>query len=105
LHREIQNILNSKIHLFEGAQIQTAFVRYIHHFTSENIYWRLIEEEKIKSSVTVSEFPSGFYDDLEKDLGVVLRRYEEGMKELRRGIFPLRDWLSSRDGVSRSISG
>jgi hypothetical protein len=79
LHQEIRGILKLKIHLFEGVQIPDSFIRYIHHFTSESIYWRLTEEEKIETSVTVSEFPSRFYDDLKKDLDFVLARYERSM--------------------------
>ncbi len=94
LHQEIRGILKSKIHLFEGVQIPDSFIEYIHHFTSESIYWRLTEEEGIASSVTVSAFPSRFYDDLKRDLDVVLARYERSVQELRRGILPLKDWLA-----------
>jgi hypothetical protein len=85
LHREIGEILKHKIHLLEGNIIPESVTAYFDHFTSENIYWRLTEEEKIKTSVKVTDFPSEFYDDIKANLTSVIERYESAVQELRHG--------------------
>ncbi len=93
LHGEIGEILKHKIHLLEGNSIPESVRQYFDHFTSENIYWRLTEEEKIKSSVEVTDFPSQFYDDIKANLSSVVARYEATVQELRHGSFS-RSWAS-----------
>jgi hypothetical protein len=85
LHREIGEILKHKIHLLEGNIIPESVMAYFDHFTSENIYWRLTEETKIKTSVKVTDFPSEFYDDIKANLNSVIERYESAVQELRHG--------------------
>jgi hypothetical protein len=85
LHKEIGEILKHKIHLLEGNFIPESVRAYFDHFTSENIYWRLTEEEKIRSSVEVTEFPGQFYDDIKANLSNVIERYESAVQELRHG--------------------
>jgi hypothetical protein len=85
LHKEIGEILKHKIHLLEGNFIPESVRAYFEHFTSENIYWRLTEEEKIRSSVEVTEFPGQFYDDIKANLSNVIERYESAVQELRHG--------------------
>ena len=85
LHREIGEILKHKIHLLEGNIIPESVTAYFDHFTSENIYWRLTEETKIKTSVKVTDFPSEFYDDIKANLNSVIERYESAVQELRHG--------------------
>lgn len=91
LHREIGEILKHKIHLLEGNFIPKSVRDYFDHFTSENIYWRLTEEEKIKTSVEVTEFPDHFYEDIKANLSNVIERYESAVQELRHGAFGLMD--------------
>jgi hypothetical protein len=83
LHKEIGEILKHKIHLLEGNYIPNSVRGYFDHFTSENIYWRLTEEEKIRSSVEVRDFPDKFYDDIKANLSSVIERYESAVQELR----------------------
>jgi hypothetical protein len=85
LHKEIGEILKHKIHLLEGNIISESVRLYFDHFTSENIYWRLTEEEKITSSVKVTDFPDRFYDDMKSNLSNVIERYESAVQELRHG--------------------
>jgi hypothetical protein len=96
LHREIGEILKHKIHLLEGNFIPESVREYFDHFTSENIYWRLTEEEKIKSSVEVKDFPNQFYDDIKANLSNVIERYENAVQELRHGGPGFFQSLSSR---------
>jgi hypothetical protein len=83
LHGEILQILKPKIHLHEGLEVPVSTIRYFHHYISQNMFWRLTHEEKIKTSVTVSDFPSEFYDETKDGLTRVYRRYEESLRELR----------------------
>ena len=84
-HKEIGEILKHKIHLLKGNIIPESVTAYFDHFTFENIYWRLTEEEKIKTSVKVADFPSEFYDDIKANLTSVIERYESAVQELRHG--------------------
>lgn len=83
LHQQILEILQHKLHLLEGRDIPSSIVDYFHHFASENMYWRMTEEQHVATSVTVSRFPSTFYYDIKKDLARVNERYEMRVRELR----------------------
>jgi hypothetical protein len=100
LHLEILEILKHKIHLLEGLVIPESINKYFHHFTSENMYWRLTQEEKINTSVEVTKFPSEFYDDIGSGLKFVYRRHEELVQELRHSA-PLRAHFAMRSPVLR----
>jgi len=90
LHQEIGEILKHKIYLLDGNKIPESVRKYFAHFTSENLYWRLTEEEKLTSSVKASDFPEDFPQDMQINLGNVISRHESALEELRHGtpLFP-----------------
>jgi hypothetical protein len=88
IHQEIGEILKHKIHLLEGNTIPESERGYFKHFTSENIYWRLKDEPQIVSSVKASDFPEDFSEDMQHDLAVPIKRYDDAIQELRHGAPP-----------------
>jgi hypothetical protein len=85
IHKEIIAILKTKIHLLEGGVIPPSLLTYIAHFTSENLAWRLAQE-KVEIWDFIIGFPAEFREQLKEHQGLVYRRYEDAVQELRHGI-------------------
>jgi hypothetical protein len=115
-HLEIVDILKHKIHLLEGYNIPQSVREYFKHFASENIYWRLTNQQNIKTSVKAKDFPEDFPGDLQINLENVIKRYESAKRELEHGavLFRMRKPGTStldlrvdaeRGPVSQDVSG
>ena len=84
IHKEIINILKTKIHLIEGYDIETAegFKQYLRHYASQEIYWQLLAKGHAIPGDTYS-YPESFNNDIKKGLSTVSKRYQDGFQELR----------------------
>jgi hypothetical protein len=85
-HNEISTLLKTKIYLLEGAAIPPSLLKYIDHFTSENLA-RSLEQHGINVWRQVKEFPSILFDHLRQDQKLVYHRYQEALRELRHNRF------------------
>jgi hypothetical protein len=58
IHQEIISILKTKSHLIEGFDIERAegFVKYLHHYESQRIYWQLAAKNHIIANVTIPAY-------------------------------------------------
>jgi hypothetical protein len=86
IHKEIIEILKTKIHLLEGGVIPPSLRTYIAHFTSENLAWRLAQE-KVEIWDFITGFPENFPGELKEHQELVYKRYEDVVQELRHGAF------------------
>lgn len=84
-HQEIATILKTKIHLLEGEGAPPSLIKYIDHFTSENLARRLMDEN-IDVWSQVTPFPSEFFDELQRHQALIYTRYQEALQELRQGL-------------------
>jgi hypothetical protein len=84
-HQEIATLLKTKIHLLEGKVAPPSLLKYIDHFTSENLAWRL-KRQNIDVWAQVKPFPSELFDKLQEDQALVYERYQNALRELRHGL-------------------
>jgi hypothetical protein len=78
----------------EGGVIPPSLMKYIAHFTSENLAWRLAQElawrlaqEHVEIWDFITGFPEKFPGQLKEHQELVYRRYEDAVRELRHGAF------------------
>jgi hypothetical protein len=90
IHEEINQILKSKVHLIEGYSIPDSFNLYFKHFSTEKVYWDLIEKKKNVSNIKVPPYPDAFYYDVRRGHNAVFQRYEASVRELQHR--PWRLW-------------
>jgi hypothetical protein len=85
IHQEVISILKTKSHLIEGFDIERAegFIKYLHHYESQRIYWQLVAKEHTIANVEFPPYPPVFNDDIRKGLSIVVSRYENSLQELR----------------------
>jgi hypothetical protein len=88
IHREIVDILKTKIHLHEETELPTDFKNYIAHYGVEQLVWRAADFDiGAWDMVRAYDFPKQLPGQLQEGRKVVERRYEEAMKELRRKVY------------------
>jgi hypothetical protein len=83
LHEQINEILKTKVHLLEGSVMPASFAKYFEHFTTEKAFWSLKNDGKDVSQIKIPPFPSQFYEDVRVGYAVVLKQYDDALKELR----------------------
>jgi hypothetical protein len=90
IHEQINTILKTKIHLvevMEGVLTPDSFDAYFRHYATEKAYWSLVEQGKDLSRMDVPDYPEKFYHDVRRGFGVVMRRNESCLQELRHRPF------------------
>ncbi|MGN8092815.1 hypothetical protein [Methylobacterium sp. 22177] len=84
VHKEINRILSTKIHLLEGSEIPDSFKLYFEHYAAEHSVHELNSSGiSLGGSIDVPPYPSEFYWDVRKGFQTVLDRYEASVRRVR----------------------
>jgi hypothetical protein len=86
LHKEVLDILSTKIYLLEGTTIPPSIQQYFEHTVSEGIYWRIAEKTGCPPNAPAKPFPPNLYEEINRDFHKVLVDYESSLDELRAGL-------------------
>ena len=80
IHEKIISILNTKIHLIDGFNIEKGlgFKDYLLHYESQRIYWVLVDKGYTIPDVDFPPYPALFNVDIRAGLSTVTKRYEDG---------------------------
>lgn len=83
LHKEIGDLLRTRLYLLEGSHLPKSFSEYLEHSTQENCQHALWNELHLDTSrVQGRPWPGEFYDDVQKGLGRLLGEYKSGIGKL-----------------------
>jgi hypothetical protein len=84
IHKEIVNILKTRIHLLESTDLPADFNTYIEHFNAEQLAWRAADLDIAAWEIVQKHnFPTKLPDQLQRGRKAVEQRYEEAMSQLR----------------------
>ena len=77
LHKEIRQLLRTKLYLLEGAELPDSLSQYLEHATQEECQRRLWYESGVSTSHVAGEpWPSDFYDEIKSTLTRLMKEYQ-----------------------------
>jgi len=84
LHQQIIDVMKTKLHLIDSAEIPASFEKYLDHSWQQKAQVALWQQHNINTAyLQGTEWPEHFYTDIELGLKRVLRRYESSLHFLR----------------------
>ena len=84
LHNQVIQVLKTKLHLIDSAQIPQSFYAYLRHATQQRAQLALWQEHGVPTDyVKGIDWPDGFYPEVEGGLKQILRRYDRELHTLR----------------------
>lgn len=87
LHARIKEILESKLYLVDGKAMPWSFYEYLSHTMQEDTQRCLWMEEQIDTSaIHGTEFPDGFYTNVDETLQKLMEEYEISVQDLKTGM-------------------
>ncbi len=87
LHARIKEILESKLYLVDGKAMPWSFYKYLSHTMQEETQHSLWTAEKIDTSaIPGTEFPDGFYTNVDETLQKLMEEYEISVQDLKTGM-------------------
>lgn len=100
-HREIFEILKTKLHLAEGRQIPPSFVKYLRHYWAQNIQ-SILKQANTSATVNDPGFPEDFFWDVKAGLSNVSARYEDSVQMLQTPWHPVHGLIARLNPTDRS---
>jgi len=83
LHKEIGDLLRTRLYLLEGNRLPESFSNYLVHSTQESSQHLLWDELKIDTShVKGSPWPGQFHDDVRETLDRLMDEHKSGIAKL-----------------------
>jgi hypothetical protein len=77
LHREIRELLRTKLYLLEGAELPESLSQYLEHATQEECQRRLWYESGVSTShVAGQPWPRDFYEEIRLTLTRLMKEYQ-----------------------------
>lgn len=77
IHRELNEILKTKLYLIEGTELPRSYYAYLRHAIQEQAQTELWSERQIDTSyVQGVPYPNELYDAVKQDLDILMQRYE-----------------------------
>ncbi|HEY2713839.1 MAG TPA: hypothetical protein VGI60_15095 [Chthoniobacterales bacterium] len=87
LHRQLTEVLKSKLHLIEGTAMPDSVYEYLRHASQEFVQRALWKRYSISTTYLEGmEFPDNLEDDIRRDFEKVMNRYEDSIKSLRGAV-------------------
>jgi hypothetical protein len=86
VHAEINQILKTRLHLVEGAEMPEVFYRYVKHAVQEQAQSSLWQEHRIDTSFVPGEpYPNDLYQAAKGGLDRLMQEYERLTRALAAG--------------------
>jgi phosphoglycolate phosphatase-like HAD superfamily hydrolase len=83
LHKEIGDLLRTRLYLLEGNRLPDSFSKYLEHSTQEASQHLLWDELRVNTSRVVgTPWPERFYDDVKEALGRLMDEHKSGVAKL-----------------------
>ena len=105
LHKEIRDLLRTKLYLLDGHEIPPSFEQYLQHSTQEACQIRLWSDLGIDTRhISGVEWPPEFDENVTATLRHLIRAYEGELTELpppRKGQIARRQGTSGQPGTGR----
>jgi hypothetical protein len=86
MHRQVKDILETKLYLVEGTSMPDSFQAYLRSALQETVQRDLWSSSGIDTSfVKGTPWPSSFYDDINHALTTLMKEYETDVQLLKGG--------------------
>jgi hypothetical protein len=83
LHKEIGDLLRTRLYLLEGNRLPDSFSKYLEHATQEACQHLLWDELRLDTSrVPGRPWPGQFHDDVKQALDRIMDEHKSGMAKL-----------------------